>query len=468
MRYGKGVGHLLVALAMLLVVPAPADAGRRERANRRSAPETIEPATPPAATRVADALDTADSPSRGPDDAAVTIVVFSDFQCPYCLRLNQTLDSLVEEGGVRIVFKHMPLDMHRQALTASRYAWAAGQQGAFWAYHDGLWQLGTSGLSTEALVDLGNRLELDVDRLVTDAESAAAAAAVEADIALGHSLGIRGVPATYVNGISVSGAQPAEIFEDHIARERDTVAALLAEGRALDDIYAERVMRNLEAQPAPSNLPRRNPIPDPNEEMQVPVGDSAAIGPESALVTIVMFGGYQCPYCARVQAVLDEVFALYGDDVRLVYKHNPLSFHENSMPAALASVAAQNQGAFEEFHARLYAKPDQLSRATYLDYARELGLDLDRFAADMDASESRARVEADLALAERLVATGTPMFFIDGIRLRGAQPLAAFQDAIDAALRTARAELGDTPVAVPYDVLQADANAGSPTMIPPP
>ena len=105
-----------------------------------------------------------DEPQRGPDDALVTIVEFSDFECPYCARATGPLEDAMEgfEGDVRLVFKHFPLPGHRNALPAARTAWAAQQQGKFWEAHD--WLFEQRG-SIDELPSFTEDAGLDPDRL---------------------------------------------------------------------------------------------------------------------------------------------------------------------------------------------------------------------------------------------------------------------------------------------------------------
>ena len=114
--------------------------------------------------------------------------------------------------------------------------------------------------------------------------------------------------------------------------------------------------------------------------MPVPVGSSPILGRTDAKVTIVEFSDFQCPFCARVQPVLEEVRKTYGDDVRIVYKHLPLSFHQHAEGAAQAAAAAAAQGKFWPMAEALFGHQSALSRAELPERARAAGLDVARFA----------------------------------------------------------------------------------------
>jgi len=154
------------------------------------------------------------------------------------------------------------------------------------------------------------------------------------------------------------------------------------------------------------------------ERHDIPVGDSPARGPADAPVTIIEFADFQCPFSLRADGVLRQAFELYPGRLRLVYKHLPLSIHPQARSAAVAAEAAREQDHFWEMHDLLFRNPGELDREAFLRYAGELGLDLDRFAADLDSGELAARVDADIAAAEEVQAAVTPTLFVNGKRLR--------------------------------------------------
>ena len=117
---------------------------------------------------------------------------------------------------------------------------------------------------------------------------------------------------------------------------------------------------------------------------------------------------------------------MYGDKVRIVWKHNPLPFHPNAMPAALASMAAHEQGKFWEYHDKVFANQQKMARPDLLRHAQELGLDVKRFEQALNAARAKPAIDADAAEARSLGATGTPAFFINGRYLSGAKPFEEF------------------------------------------
>ncbi len=171
--------------------------------------------------------------------------------------------------------------------------------------------------------------------------------------------------------------------------------------------------------------------PDPAKRYEVSTAGSPVRGPESAAVSIVEFSDFQCPFCGRVSPTLDQIEQTYGDQVRIVFKHLPLSIHPKAPAAHAASEAAHRQGKFWEMHDAIFANQRELETAKFEEYAEEMGLDMDRYRADAASAAVKARVAQDMEEARRLGVSGTPGFFINGRFFSGAQPYDAFKKMID-------------------------------------
>ena len=154
-------------------------------------------------------------------------------------------------------------------------------------------------------------------------------------------------------------------------------------------------------------------------------------GAEDAVITIVEYSDFECPFCQRVNPTLEEVLERYKGKVRVAYKHLPLAFHQNAGPAALASIAANEQGKFWEFHDALFINQQNLNEATYLKIAKELGLDMDKFKADMASEWAKAKLEKDTQEAQELGIQGTPHFLVNGVPVSGAVPTENFVQVIE-------------------------------------
>jgi protein-disulfide isomerase len=155
-------------------------------------------------------------------------------------------------------------------------------------------------------------------------------------------------------------------------------------------------------------------------------------GPATAPITLVEFGDFHCPFCKRVQATLNEVMAKYKGQVRLVYKDMPLdSLHPQARAAAEAARCAGEQGKFWEFHDAIYAGGVDATGPTMQLYAKQVGLDAEKFEACRSARKYQAQVQADAVEGAKLGVSGTPAFFINGRFISGAQPLESFTKIID-------------------------------------
>ena len=195
------------------------------------------------------------------------------------------------------------------------------------------------------------------------------------------------------------------------------------------------------AKKAPARqAPPRRAGPDANKTYGFPVdkGQVAVMGNENALVTIVEISEFQCPFCNRVRPTLDQVKKEYGDDVRVVFNHNPLSFHKRAMPAAMASECAAEQGKFTEMHDKMFDNQRQLEDANLAAYAKDIGLDTGKFDKCYKSDKYKTKILDQQKTAAKFGARGTPAFFINGRFLSGAQPFPAFKKLIDEELAKAK------------------------------
>jgi Na+/H+ antiporter NhaA len=163
-------------------------------------------------------------------------------------------------------------------------------------------------------------------------------------------------------------------------------------------------------------------------------------GPNVAPVTLVEYGDYECPYCGHAEVVIRELLDSFGDELRYVWRHLPLNdVHSHAQIAAEAAEAAGSQGSFWEMHDRLLADQDELTATDLTRHARELGLDVERFWDELRRGEHAPRVDRDVSSADASGVAGTPTFFINGRRHRGAYDAATLTAAVQAAEARARA-----------------------------
>lgn len=157
-------------------------------------------------------------------------------------------------------------------------------------------------------------------------------------------------------------------------------------------------------------------------------------GPADAKVTVVEFSDFECPYCSRAANVLTELKKKYGDKVRFVFRQFPLSFHKNAQGAAEASMAANDQGKFWEYHDLMFKNQKALGAEELAGYAKTVGLDVAKFKADMESHKYADHVKSDVALGAKVAVSGTPTLFVNGERVSNPTDVGAVSKDIDAAL----------------------------------
>ena len=374
-----------------------------------------------------------DDPVRGPANAPLTIVLFSDFQCPYCGRVEPTLRQLEEayQGRIRLVWKHQPLPMHPNAMPAALASEAAREQGKFWPFHDLLMQ-NQQALSPADLEKAAVATRLDLRRFKAAQAGPVARARIEEDQKLAASVGANGTPNMFFNCRQVVGAVPLETMKP-IVDEELRKAEALAKGGQRGSVYERACDANVASAPAAAPAgPTAAAAPAPGRMAEITLRpDDPVKGNPRAPVTLVVFSDFQCPFCARVEPTLRQVEQAYGPKVRIAWKHKPLPFHPNAMPAALAAEAAREQGKFWPMHDKMFAAQQELSPAAYDRWARELGLDLDRFRAAQASQKLKTRVQEDDQLASRLGIDGTPTMAVNGELVVGAVPFENLKAVID-------------------------------------
>jgi len=165
-------------------------------------------------------INVAGSPAKGPANAKVTLVEFSDFQCPFCSRVTPTLEQIEKEYGdqVRVVFKHLPLRMHSKAPAAHAAAEAAHRQGKFWEMHDAIFA-NQREMAPEKYVTYAEEMGLDIERFKRDIVAADVKQKVDADAKEAEGLGVTGTPGFFINGRFLRGARPFASFKEMIDEE---------------------------------------------------------------------------------------------------------------------------------------------------------------------------------------------------------------------------------------------------------
>jgi protein-disulfide isomerase len=397
-----------------------------------------------------------------PEGALVTIVEYSDFECPYCSRLATTLKTISEEypDDVRVVFKHFPLSKHKRAKPASEAVMAAHAQGKGWEMHDLCFENATA-LSDEDLIRYAEQVGVpDMAKFKKDLADHTYGPKIDADLKQGTTFAITSTPSFFLNGVAHKGTKSPEQLKALIEEEKKVAQALIDAGSKREEVYARILRVGKNSREAPKQDPKaaaaakakqkagaRQGKPDPAKSYAVPTEGRPQKGLDTALVTIVEYSDFECPYCRKVLPSLTQVQEKHGDNVRVVFRQQPLPMHKQAVPAALAALAAHQQGKFWEMHDALFAKAESrsLNEETYVALAQQLQLDVDKFNADRKSPALQEIIAGDQKIAAQFGAGGTPAFFVNGRFVSGAQPFEAFDALVTEELAKAQAFAAANP-----------------------
>ncbi|MBA3064090.1 DsbA family protein, partial [Candidatus Woesearchaeota archaeon] len=185
----------------------------------------------------------------------------------------------------------------------------------------------------------------------------------------------------------------------------------------------------------------------------IDVDDDPFLGPKNAKVVVVEFSDFECPYCGAAMGTHKDLVQRFKSQdptweaavpklkelakqgkIKLVFRDFPLGFHSQAKPAAEDAECADEQGKFWEYHDALFENQDKLSSQLYLKLAEQVGLDVNKFKNCIETGKYSQEVQADIDYASQVGVSGTPTFFVNGLKISGAQPYSVFKQAIDAEL----------------------------------
>lgn len=169
--------------------------------------------------------------------------------------------------------------------------------------------------------------------------------------------------------------------------------------------------------------------------IEVGIDDDATKGKKDAPITVIEFSDFQCPFCKRARATVNEILSTYGNQVQYAFRDFPLSFHKLAPKAHEACECAGDQGKYWECNALLWEKQPELAVDKLKEYARTLGLDGGKFDSCLDSGKNAAEVEKDIQDGAAAGVSGTPAYFINGIMISGAQPFPNFKKVIDGEIK---------------------------------
>jgi protein-disulfide isomerase len=381
------------ALIFLFLFAAQLLALAQEPAPAQYSPKLVRTHTRPAQT------------PRPPPPVHVEVVLYSDFQCPFCALFARAFRELQAKGVEGVVtsvrFKHFPLDaLHPAAQLAHMAALAAGEQGKFWEMHDLLFA-DQSSLTRERAVHLATKLRLDAARFERDLDSNRLRQVIADNRDAGARLGVQGTPTFFVNDKGYSGARSFEQLKQIINVE---VARVVALAEVSDQMLSR--------------------------------------GPAEAPVTVELFADLQSPVTRLAVTVIDEATRKYPSQVRIQFRNFPLSFHPQAPLAHEAAMAAASQGRFWELLSFILDHQGSLREQDLIAQAGRLGLNQAKFAESLGQHRFAPRVEADLEAGRRRGLRGSPVLFINGRRIDGVPRLEKIVESIESELATAHVSKG--------------------------
>ena len=458
----------LKMLMLLACLPAFVACGGGEAPADKAAEPAVkaEPAKP-AAPAAHITLNGQAMPEKGAsaDKTKVLVIEVSEFQCGYCKKAAPVMEELKADypDAVTIAYMHQPLAMHKDAKGAAIASLAAQKQGKFWEMHDKMFD-NMRALKKDNLEAYAKELGLDVEQFKKDSADPASAKFVDTNQAIAVALGARGTPGFFINGKAIKGFRPKAEFAKIIDEE---IKAADAAGKMGMEWVKERTKAN-NAQlhgfvyegktppPVPAAKPRAPRPPDKTVyKVTVDKKNDAIRGNVDAPVTLAVFSEFQCPFCNRIKPTLAKVEETYGDKVRVVFKHSPLPFHKEALGASVAALCAKEQGKFWEMHDKLFENMRALQVDKLPGYAAAIGLNEGKFNKCLEGNYKKGddgkltwkgkqadQVQADLDLAAKVMARGTPNTFVNGRKLTGAKPFEEFKAVIDEELKKADALTG--------------------------
>jgi protein-disulfide isomerase len=340
----------------------------------------------------------------GDKNAKLTLVEFTDYECPFCGRhfretAPRILKDYVETGKIRYVFNDLPLSMHPHAKKAAEAALCAGEQGKYWEMHDLLFS-NQQALDNTNLIAYATRLRLNIPAFQKALESGKYEPQVSANAAEAARLGFTGAP-SFAVGLTqpndspikinrvIIGAQSYENFQREFADALNPQSAAPAVAAAIITVP-----------------------PDPAIGTSISVEGKQFKGKKDAKLTLIQFSDYECSFCGQLaRDTIPEVLKNYADTGKLKFVFGDLALagHSHAVKAGEASYCAAEQGRYWEMHDVLFSHQGALEISNFLVYAGDIGLDVARFRQCLDSNRFESQIQQSSAAAQRAGFVSTPV-----------------------------------------------------------
>jgi protein-disulfide isomerase len=352
-------------------------------------------------------LAAAEANASTPAPDQIRIVLYSDFQCPFCAQLAPAIRRLQTEPpdgvSVTIEFRNFPLSIHPGAQLLHQAAIAAKEQGKFWEMHDLLFANPRRAERSD-LLGHAKELGLDLARFERDLDSDRIKQMIAAEVAEGTRVGITGTPTYTINGRRFTGTRPFDQLKTDIVKERAR-ALVLAE--ITDDLTSK--------------------------------------GPAGAPVTLELFLDLQSPVSRPALDVVDQLLQRYPTAVRVQFRNFPLAFHPDAPLAHEAAMTAAREGRFWEFTRFVLGRQSSLREQDLIAYAGQLGIDEERFADAIRQHRYAPRVDADVQAGLSRQLRGSPVLILGTERIDGVPTLQKLTEYVEAALHGEKITSAERP-----------------------
>ncbi len=366
------------------------------------------------------------APVKGPADALVTIIAYMDFLCPFCELAFSRLLSIASKHpkDVRLVFKHFPLAFRPNAHLAAQAAVEAQNQNKFWETAPLIFKSRTN-LDVDTLNSIAAKQKLNRTRMKKALANRVHEARVNNEFREGRSFGVKGTPTVFINGTMHVGARSEKDFEKIVKTEIAKAQSLLkSKSLKRGDLYAELLKTGIQkAKQAPGSrtthrvksiktaksadpgaihakIPQFHTFsPEIKETVNLTLEGAPSLGPDSADITIVWFGGFNCYDFRRIMQAWFYVAERHGNSIRLVFKHHIAEDDQTGFFTAQVLREAHRQGLFWELTSLFATTGHARDRNSVLKNAMEAGMDMEKLTNALNKQVHGPRVLLDLSEA---------------------------------------------------------------------
>ncbi|HIN85192.1 MAG TPA: hypothetical protein EYN06_01840 [Myxococcales bacterium] len=411
------------------------------------------------------------APALGARVPLVVVTEMGDFQCQLCAGARKIIHDLLKSftkdnnnTDLRVEWRHNPLEKHKNAILLAQAAIAAHLQGRFWQFHDRLFNQQETLRAApeqvgETLSGHAKVLKLDLKQWNSERRNVRLKNAVQLARKRAIVLGAKGTPAFFVNGRLIGGLQSVQRIRGVIEEELTKARKLLAQGTARGQIVSQLTRAN---NPLFGKLFYDGATPKPAAPAKATVSKTVwkvpirahnpQQGPANALVTLVEFADFECPFCAKQHTVLNELLKQYPKTLRVVFKNSPQAFHKNAVASAHAGAFAHDQGRFWAFAKRAFARQTDLNEKSLVQHAVGLGLNAREATSAITRKRFFKQIAADQSDAAAVSAVGTPYIFLNGRKIVGFRNARDLSVLIEEEIAKARALVAQgTPAAKVYE-----------------